>query len=136
MACLREVNPVIPVLYAVEMALSFEIQELPLWRNDKEKTSKMVEESAKWIECCLREKLPLDEALKPTLDYEFVYRSNVGESVGTQSEEDTRSVLNSLESDSSVFTIHSREERESVNTFNALKAVSRLRDEMDSTGGL
>ena len=103
------------------------------------KTSAMLEEIIRMAE--EYEKSSCNNKLvREALSVDYVYRSNVGESVGTQSFEGTQSLLEpflegrSESSPTSPTRERTREERESINTFNALKAVYQLREQMENTG--
>ena len=73
---------------------------------------------------------------------EFIYKTSVGESVGLQSREDTRAVIDAYTSSShntelanvSSKLMKEEEKIEAVNICRALEHVSKLREEMDNTG--
>lgn len=78
--------------------------------------------------------------LKPDCDHfaataiNYIHQSNLGECVGTQSLSDTSHLLNKATSGELHLTEMSKEERESVNTYQALCHVERLIEEMDRSG--
>ena len=75
------------------------------------------------------------------MNIEFVYKTSVGESVGLQSMEDTRAVIDAYTSshNTELANINSKlmkeeEKTEAINIYRALEYVSKLREEMDNTG--
>ena len=75
------------------------------------------------------------------MDIEFIYKTSVGESVGLQSMEDTRAVIDAYTSshNTELANVSSKlmkeaEKTEAINICRALEHVSKLREEMDNTG--
>ena len=122
-------------------ALSFEFEENPAWRKTEETTSTILEEISKMAE--YYKKLPekAKEFSRTSMAVEYVYHSNIGESVGTQASDDTNNILERLllrrksegKRGESVKQ-WSTKELETINTCKALDEMHKLHEEMDKTG--
>ena len=78
-----------------------------------------------------------DISFSKGMTVEYVFHSNLGESVGTQAYEDTEELIEAVLKDDKQWKCSSREEMESVNTFKALMEMQRIKvKEMDHTGYL
>ena len=122
-------------------ALKFEFEERPPWRSPEEKrtTSEMLREIAEMME---RYKTLPEEAHKFSQNLfarakavDYVYNSNIGEDVGTQTKDETETLLEQLfvgkklqESEKS------KEKMETINTYKAMHAIHELHKDMDETG--
>ena len=124
-------------------ALKFEFDERPPWRSPDEKrtTSEMLREIAEMME--RYETLP-EEAHKfsqnlfaRAMAVDYVYNSNIGEDVGTQTKDETETLLEQLFVGKKLrVSEESREKKETINTYKALRAIHEVHDEMDKTGML
>ncbi|XP_065908787.1 protein adenylyltransferase FICD-like [Dysidea avara] len=65
---------------------------------------------------------------------EFVYKTNIGESVGIVSEDGTREVISDYRNHGVNQVKENNERTETVNVYRALEYVSELREEMEKTG--
>lgn len=72
------------------------------------------------------------------MELEFVHKTSVGESVGVQSKEDAKAVIDTYKSGSDINLVQLLKEeermRETVNIYRALEYASKLREEMKNTG--
>ena len=111
------------------------MEEIPPWRSTRRRTSDMVGEivgcmnlsQVEWLSDKKRESLLID----------FVYQSNIGEDVGTDTKEETKEVLRPLieSEEKRTETIHDRKGvLETVNTLRALLYMEQLNKEMEGTG--
>ena len=126
----------------MEDPLKFEFEEHPSWRSpEKKTTSEMLREIAELTD--RYETLP-EEAHKfsqywfaRAMAVNYIYHSNVGEDVGTQTMDETETLLERLfdkkelqESDKS------KEKMETINTCKAMRAIHEIHKEMEKTGML
>ncbi len=105
--------------------MEFNITDNPPWsrRSNKlssEMLSKISENLSRYKNIPKSERVFID----------FVLQSNLGEDVGTQSEEETKEV-NTCSKDTALMSIN---QRETFNTFRALQMVVELQEDMDHTG--
>ena len=117
---------------ALKNNLGYEFTGKPPWREDPQDLS--VPEILEAVAAVLKseaEKAALDQ-LEHLAAAHYVHRSNKGESVGTQVLEETRSLIDSVAT--SGHSLANREKRETVNTYRALLAVKRLKEEMGGSG--
>ena len=117
-------------------SIDFYIEETPPWRaNAGLKSSKMLTNVSEWYST---RRKAISEKKKASLFIDFVYQSNLGEDVGTQTEEETETILGpyvrSESSKSKNDTSSSQKEKETLNTFSALKGIVELHKEMENTG--
>ena len=117
---------------AVEVVdnLAFEFKENPQWRRKgMQSTSDMLQEISEMraqFECLTDER----QKLHPhDMEVEYVYHSNLGEGVGTQTYEDTQALVSD-----SCLESPSRDQRETINTFRALRELKRLHTHMEHNG--
>ena len=127
--------------------LNFNFTEFPQWRKSKEGTSKLLAEIVDFFK--RYEQLPqvakqfCKTSFVPLMTVKFVFNVNVGESVGTQTENGTQAVLDDYRINKE--TSNGSTERESVkekdslvtiNVYEALKQFFELHKEMANTGKL
>ena len=124
--------------------LSFVFEENPHWRDHDHTTGQMIGEIATF-----REKYRGDAVAKEfseefarAMTVDYIYHLNVGEMVGTQTQEGTEAVLNfvmakrrtTAGSDVVDQKPKTKEERESVNTYRAMAKLHGFHSEMKNTG--
>ena len=112
---------------ALKRNLGFELAEKPPWRQDRSVTHIIEAVAVK----SKAEKAALNQ-LEYLAAVHYVYRSNKGESVGTQELAETRSLIDSVAT--SGHSLANRDTRETVNTYRALLAVKKLKEEMGGSG--
>ena len=107
--------------------LAFEFKENPQWRRKgMESTSDMLQEISEMraqFECLTDERHP------HVMEVEYVHHSNLGEGVGTQTYNDTKALVSH-----SCLESHSRDQRETINTFKALHELKSLHTHMEHSG--
>ena len=123
---------------------SFLFEENPHWRDHHLTTSQMIGEIA-----AFREKYRGDVVAKEfseefarAMTVDYIYHLNVGEMVGTQTQDGTEAVLNfvmakrrtTAGSDVVDQKPKTKEERESVNTYRAMAKLHGFHSEMKNTG--
>ena len=112
----------------------FSICQVPSWRKPRDTTHT----PSKDILQDMSQKLgtinsTISEDKRFSLFIDFVHQCNLGEDVGTQTVEETEEVLRAKSANNQ----HGGEEqknRETLNTYKALEALDKLREEMDNTG--
>ena len=127
----------------MEDPLKFEFEEHPSWRSPEEKTatSEMLREIAELTD---RYKTLPEEAHKfsqtlfaRAMAVDYVYNSNVGEDVGTQTMDETETLLERLfDGEELQESDKSKEKMETINTYKAMRAIYEFHKEMDKTGML
>ena len=120
--------------------LDFDFEDRPSWRSSEEKpTSLMLEEIAQQ---CERYK-QLSEAARNFCDNEFaramaidyVHNLNIGESVGTQSKDETQTLLERFLDGKELTDVEkSKEKLETINTCKAMHAIHELHEVMKRSG--
>ena len=125
----------------------FDFTEFPKWRKNKEGISKLLAEIVDFFK--RYEQLPqiakqfCTNSFVPLMTVKFVFNVNVGESVGTQTENGTQAVLDDYRINKE--TSNGSTERESVkendrlvtiNVYEALKRFFELHKEMENSGKL
>ena len=120
--------------------LNFQFDEKPSWRERNiPTTTDMIEQITKrrieYEELPKHAKEFCTEQFARAMAVDYVHNLNVGEMVGTQSQEDTKEVLKKI-FDKSRFDNESttRSERETMNTYEALKQFHDKREAMNNTG--
>lgn len=114
--------------------LAFSFDEEPTWRDHTDTTSQMVSEITTF-----RRKYEEDEVAKhfckgftKAMAVDYIYHLNIGEMVGTQTLEDTKAVLYSVMEERSGTALRqrsmTREERESVNTYQAMEKLHEMKN--------
>lgn len=120
--------------------LDFTIPEQPSWREEDESTSKKLDDIIRWRKqydaLTEEDKQICEKQFARVMAIEYVYESNVGESVGTQTYEDTKEILECLMTKKNVQRNWTTEEIETINTEAALRRMHELhtQSEMDHTG--
>ena len=120
--------------------LNFDFEDDPSWRSSEEKrTSLMLEEITQEFERYNK----LSEAARRFCDkqfaramaFDYVHNLNIGESVGTQSKDETETLLERF-LDGKEWTNGEKlkEKLETINTFKAMRAIHKLHEVMDRTG--
>ena len=126
----------------MEGCLKFEFEEHPSWRSPEEKTatSEMLREIAELTD---RYKTLPEEAHKFSQNWfargmavNYIYHSNVGEHVGTQTMDETETLLERFFDDELKESDNSQAKMETINTRKAMRAIHELHKEMEKTGML
>ena len=126
----------------MEDPLKFEFEEHPSWRSPEETTtSEMLREIAELTD---RYKTLPEEAHKfsqiwfaRAMAVNYIYHSNVGEDVGTQTMDETETLLERLFDEKELQeSDKSKEKMETINTCKAMRAIHDLYKEMEKTGML
>lgn len=111
-------------------SLAFEFKENPRWRRKgMESTAEMLQEISEMkaqFECLVDNE---QKVCTRGMEVAYVHHSNLGEGVGTQTYEDTQALT-----DTDPQSTSSRDQRETINTFNALRAMEKLDADMESSG--
>ena len=123
--------------------MEYTYTEEPAWRTSGSKTSELLKDITDFA--TRYEKLP--ESAKTFCEKEFassmaidcIYHLNIGELVGTQSQDDTKQVLEALLSSNPSPTTTStdktkRSHLETMNTYLAMKKLYEIRKDMDQSG--
>jgi len=120
--------------------LSFDFENNPSWRSSEEKTtSRMLEEIAQKSE--MYDGLPKaahdfsNNEFARAMAIDYVHNLNIGESVGTQSEDETHTLLERFLAGKEFSDVdRSKEQKETINTCKAMRAIHKLHEEMEKTG--
>ena len=105
----------------------FSINEIPKWRRGTTSSAKMLQDTSRKLGTIIH---TISEDKRFSLFIDFVHQCNLGEDVGTQTVEETEEVLRA----DSQRGGEEQKKRETLNTFKALEALDKLREEMDNTG--
>ena len=122
--------------------LSYSFDENPVWRDEELSlsTSEMIqditERRLKYEELSDEAKRFCTEDFARAMAVDYVHFSNVGEMVGTQNKKDTERVLNRFMNDETVTAGSTRTEKETMNTYEALKRFYRMHETTQDTGYL
>lgn len=120
--------------------LDFTIPEQPSWRKDHKLTSEKLNDIIRWWKrydaLTEEDKQICKKRFARVMAIKYVYESNVGESVGTQTYEDTKEILECLMAKKNVQRKWTTKEIETINTEAALRRMHELhtQSEMDRTG--
>ena len=122
--------------------LKFQFDEKPDWRDTTlPTTTDMIEQITKrrveYIKLPEHAKNFCTEQFARAMAVDYIHNLNVGELVGTQSQEDTKEVLKKIFDKSSVDDTGkgaTRSERETMNTYEALKLFHKKHEKMADTG--
>ena len=122
--------------------LDFTIPEQPSWREEHKPTSEKLKDIIRWRKqydaLTEEDKQFCEKRFARIMAIKYVYESNVGESVGTQTYEDTKEILECLMTKKNVQREWTTKEKETINTEKALRRMHELhaQSEMDHTGML
>ena len=126
----------------LKQILDLTIPEQPLWREEHMPTSEKLDDIIRWRKqydaLTEKDKQFCGKRFAQVMAIEYVYESNVGELVGTQTYEDTKEILECLMAKKNVQRNWTTEEKETINTEAALIQMHELhtQSEMDRTGML
>jgi len=129
-------------------SVNFELVELTNWKAEhlcSDRISQLVAEIVEFkkkYDSLSHDFRTQYSSLLTQMAVEFVYKTNIGESVGLQSKESTRVAIDEYSKDYKVDNSFSdvgpmskdKEKTETVNIFKALEYVHKLHDEMENTG--
>ena len=122
--------------------LDFTIPEQPSWREEHMPTSEKLDDIIQWWKqydaLTEEDKQICEKRFARVMAIQYVYESNVGESVGTQTYKDTKEILECLMTEKNVQRKWTTKEIETINTEVALRQMHELhtQSEMDRTGML
>ena len=122
--------------------LNYEFEDSPSWREVEVKTSEMISQITQWRvkynELLEDAKEFCDQQFARAMAIDYIHNLNVGEMVGTQSQEDTEELLKKwFDEPSEKSQLDSkRTERETINTYKAMKLLRQKAKEMGMTGML
>lgn len=122
--------------------LDFTIPEQPLWRKEHKPTSEKLNDIIRWQKqydaLTEEDKQICEKRFARDMAIKYVHESNVGESVGTQTYEDTKEIIECLMTKKNVQKKWTTEEKETINTEEALRHMHELhtQSKMDRTGML
>ena len=121
--------------------------EQPPWRKGDKKTKDLVSEilhyQTKYAQLPEKAKKFCEKDFAPVMAVDYIYNLNIGELVGTQTEEETREVIERLSlarqsstssTKESIDSLSEKKHKETMNTYDALDKFHRVRGEMEQSG--